>query len=121
VAGRGATATAGGQRVQAGSLAWLAQDGVDTSTANGLARELADAAQTPVAVAVDGRLRLLLGIADPLGPDSPAGVARLRALGLQPVLATGTRSRQPRPSSGRPGSPAGTPGCCPPASPRSWT
>jgi len=42
-----------------------------------------------VAVAVDGRLRLLLGIADALRPDSPAGVARLRALGLQPVLATG--------------------------------
>jgi Cu+-exporting ATPase len=42
-----------------------------------------------VAVAVDGRLRLLLGIADALRPDSPAGVARLRALGLRPVLATG--------------------------------
>jgi P-type Cu+ transporter len=42
-----------------------------------------------VAVAVDGRLRLLLGIADALRPDSPAGVTRLRALGLQPVLATG--------------------------------
>ncbi|HEY6278223.1 MAG TPA: cation-translocating P-type ATPase [Streptosporangiaceae bacterium] len=89
VAGRGVTALAAGQRVQAGSLAWLAQTGVDTSTADRLARELAGAAQTPVAVAVDGRLRLLLGIADPLRPDSPAGVARLRALGLQPVLATG--------------------------------
>jgi P-type Cu+ transporter len=42
-----------------------------------------------VVVAVDGRLRQLLGIADALRPDSPAGVARLPALGLQPVLATG--------------------------------
>jgi heavy metal translocating P-type ATPase len=89
VAGRGVTATAGGQRVRVGSLAWLARAGVDTSAADRLARELAGAAQTPVAVAVDGRLRLLLGIADPLRPDSPAGVARLRALGLTPVLATG--------------------------------
>jgi P-type Cu+ transporter len=89
VAGRGVTALAGGLRVQAGSLAWLAEVGVDTSAASRLARELAEAAQTPVAVAVDGRLRLLLGIADPLRLDSPAGVARLRALGLTPVLATG--------------------------------
>jgi Cu+-exporting ATPase len=88
-AGRGVTAISGGQRVQAGSLAWLEQTGVDTSAANRGARDLAGAAQTPIAVAVDGRLRLLMGAADTLRPDSPAGVARLRSLGLQPVLATG--------------------------------
>lgn len=42
-----------------------------------------------MAVAINGSLRLLLGVADPLRPDSPAGVGQLRALGLQPVLATG--------------------------------
>ena len=89
VAGRGVTAVSGGQRVQAGSLAWLEQAGVDTSAASRGARDLADAAQTPIAVAVDGHLRLLMGAADTLRPDSPAGVARLRSLGLQPVLATG--------------------------------
>src|SRR5215475_5121627 len=89
VAGRGVTALVGGQRVQAGSLAWLEQTGVDTAAASLLAEDLGETAQTPVAVAVDGRLRLLLGIADPLRPDSPAGVAALRALGLAPVLATG--------------------------------
>jgi Cu+-exporting ATPase len=89
VAGRGVTALVAGQLVQAGSLAWLEQAGVDTSAANRGARDLAGAAQTPIAVAVDGRLRLLMGAADTLRPDSPAGVARLRSLGLQPVLATG--------------------------------
>jgi DNA-binding FrmR family transcriptional regulator/copper chaperone CopZ/soluble P-type ATPase len=89
IAGCGVTATVGGQRVQAGSLAWLAATGTDTTATAQLARDLAGAAQTPVAVAVDGRLQLLLGVADALRPDSPAGVARLRALGLQPVLATG--------------------------------
>ena len=89
VAGSGVTATAGDRRVQAGSLAWLTQAGVDTSAANQPAGELAEAAQTPVAVAIDGRVRLLLSIADALRPDSPGGVARLRALGLEPVLATG--------------------------------
>jgi Cu+-exporting ATPase len=89
VPGRGVTATVGGQRVQAGSLAWLDQAGVDTSAASRCDAELADAVQTPIAVAVDGHLSLLLGITDTLAPDSPAGVARLRSLGLEPVLATG--------------------------------
>ena len=89
VAGRGVTALVAGQLVRAGSLAWLEQAGVDTSAASHDAVHLADAAQTPIAVAVDGRLRLLLGVADALRPDSPAGVARLRSLGLEPVLATG--------------------------------
>ncbi len=89
VAGRGVAATADGRRVQAGSLAWLAETGVDISAAGRLAAGLAGAAQTPVAVAVDGRLRLLLGVADALRSDSPQGIARLRGLGLETVLATG--------------------------------
>jgi Cu+-exporting ATPase len=89
VAGRGVTAAVGGQLVQAGSLAWLERAGVDAAGASYDAARLADAAQTPIAVAVDGRLRLLLGVADALRPDSAAGVARLRSLGLEPVLATG--------------------------------
>jgi Cu+-exporting ATPase len=89
VPGRGVTATTGGQRLQAGSLTWLEQTGVDTSAATRAVRDLADAAQTPIAVAVNGRLRLLMGVADTLRPDSPAGIARLRSLGLEPVLATG--------------------------------
>ncbi len=89
MAGRGVTATAGSRRVQAGSLAWLAETGVDTSAADRLAAGLAGAAQTPVAVAVDSRIRLLLGVADALRPETPGGITRLRALGLEPVLATG--------------------------------
>ncbi len=88
-AGRGVTATAGTRRVQAGSLAWLAETGADTSAADRPAAGLAVAGQTPVAVAVDGRLRLLLGVADTLRSDTLAGVTRLRGLGLQIVLATG--------------------------------
>ncbi len=53
------------------------------------AAELAEAGQTPVAVAVNDQLRLLLGVADALRPDSPHGIRRLHGLGLETVLATG--------------------------------
>jgi P-type Cu+ transporter len=89
VAGRGVTARAGARQVQVGSLRWLTETGVDTSAADRLAGELAEAGQTPVAVAVDGRIRLLLGVADALRPDTPHGIARLHGLGLETVLATG--------------------------------
>jgi Cu+-exporting ATPase len=89
VTGHGVTATVGAHRVQVGSLAWLTRTAASTSAAGRPAAELADAGQTPVAVAVDGRVRLLLGMADALRADTPAGVARLHGLGLDTVLATG--------------------------------
>ncbi len=89
VPGRGVTAAAGTRRVQVGSLRWLTETGVDTAVAGPRTAGLPDAAQTLVAVAIDGRLRLLAGVADALRPDSPQGIARLRGLGLETVLATG--------------------------------
>ena len=120
VAGRGVTATARRHQVQARLLAWLAETGVDTSPADHLAAELAEAAQTPVAVAVDGRLRLLLGIADALRSDSPGGVARLRGSGWSRCWPPGIRRRQPQPPPAPPASAPFTPGYCRTTSPISW-
>jgi Cu+-exporting ATPase len=55
--------------------------------------EMAGRARTVVVVAVDGQAQLLLAVADPLRPDSAAGVARLGSLGLRVVLATGDTPR----------------------------
>ncbi|HEV7467216.1 MAG TPA: hypothetical protein VGP96_13000 [Candidatus Dormibacteraeota bacterium] len=51
--------------------------------------EMAGRARTVVVVAVDGQSQLLLAVADPLRPNSAAGVVRLGSLGLRVVLATG--------------------------------
>jgi Cu+-exporting ATPase len=51
--------------------------------------ELEPAGRTPVAVAVDGRYAGALYVADTVKPGSAAAVARLRELGLRPVLLTG--------------------------------
>jgi Cu+-exporting ATPase len=88
-AGGGIAGRADGHRVLAGSLRWLAGEGIDTVPGAGQAGKLAARGHTVVAIAVDGHLRLLCGIADPLRDDAAGGVARLRGQGLRVVLATG--------------------------------
>ncbi|MDA8392120.1 MAG: HAD-IC family P-type ATPase [Actinomycetota bacterium] len=110
-AGGGVSATVEGHRVEVGSLTWISRTAdsrtagsdVATSDAGPVVKqradqpeqcggELASRSLTPVGVAVDGRVRLLLGISDGLRPDAAAGVARLKASGLRVVLATGDRA-----------------------------
>jgi Cu+-exporting ATPase len=87
--GGGIAGTVGDQRVQVGALRWLAETGVPVDGGVAMEAELAGRGQSVVGVAVDGRLRLLLGIADPLRPESAAGVRRLQEMGLRVILATG--------------------------------
>ncbi|MDA8147186.1 MAG: cation-translocating P-type ATPase [Actinomycetota bacterium] len=113
-AGVGVTASVNGHRVRVGSPEWVVDDartvvhttngissipagdhGAGTAEATSvrqIAERLAARGLTPVAVGVDGRVRLLLGITDPLRPDAVRGVARLHAEGLRVVLATGDRA-----------------------------
>ena len=89
VPGGGVAGRVDGMNVSVGSLRWLEDNGVDVA---GGARATADAsaqAQTPFGVAIDGRLAAVIAVADPVRIDSAAGVARLRALGLHVVLASG--------------------------------
>jgi P-type Cu+ transporter len=53
----------------------------------------ADEGRTAVLVGWDGQARAALAVADELRPGAAAAVARLRALGLRPVLLTGDNSR----------------------------
>ena len=87
--GGGVEGTAGGHHVLVGAPRWLAERGVATAGAEAAAAGLASAGHTVVGVAIDARLALLLGIADPLRPESAAGVRRLQAMGLRVILATG--------------------------------
>jgi P-type Cu+ transporter len=87
VAGFGVHGVVAGHAVVAGRPALLADRGMP------LPPELASAAHragaTIVAVGWDGAARGLLVVADRVKPTSAEGVARLRRLGLHPVLLTG--------------------------------
>ncbi len=91
VEGLGVRGVVDGHEVFVGRPALLA----DAASAP-LAPELADAfeqaraaGRTAVAVAWDGRARAVLVVADVVKPTSAEAVARLRGLGLTPVLLTG--------------------------------
>jgi Cu+-exporting ATPase len=89
VPGNGIRGRVDGLEVAVGSLRWLAESGIDTGEAETLASAAAQRAWSPFGVAVEGRVEVVIAVADPLRPDSARGIARLRALGLRVVLATG--------------------------------
>lgn len=91
VAGRGVRGTvrhAGRTRqVLLGAPDWVAASapGIDAAQVEALARE----GRTVVAVADDERALALIAIADRLRDSSPAAVARLVRMGIEPVMLTG--------------------------------
>jgi Cu+-exporting ATPase len=93
--GRGVEARCAGQDVLVGTARFLADRGVDTADAAAVTTVLAGRSATPVLLAVGGRLRAVLGIADPPKDGSREAVAALRRLGLKVVMLTGD---QPEPA-----------------------
>jgi Cu+-exporting ATPase len=121
--GLGASGVVAGRMVAVGRLAWLESPGAGQVPAElagraeqaGAAGRLASpgggrvpaevaerasraeqAGQTAVFAAWDGQVRGVLVVADTIKPSSAAAVARLRRMGLRPVLLTGDNERAAR-------------------------
>jgi Cu+-exporting ATPase len=88
-AGYGAHAHIDGHIAIVGNARLMADHDVDLAPLRDAAETAATAAQTPVYVALDGRLLGLLGIADPIRPESAQAVADLHRRGIQTWLLTG--------------------------------
>ncbi|MDH6578328.1 heavy metal translocating P-type ATPase [Kitasatospora sp. MAP5-34] len=90
VPGRGVRGTVDGHAVVAGREALLADQAQHLPPDLAEAKAAAEAAgRTAVAVGWDGAARAVLVVADTVRPTSAEAVARLRTLGLHPVLLTG--------------------------------
>ena len=87
-----------GQAVAVGRAAWLQSEWGMTIPAPVTIRAAAAeaAGQTAVFAGWDGQVRGALVVADTVKPTSAAAVARLRGLGLSPVLLTGDSERAAR-------------------------
>ncbi|WP_285246463.1 heavy metal translocating P-type ATPase [Pseudarthrobacter sp. efr-133-R2A-89] len=88
--GGGVSGTVEGRFVLAGRSGWLGQNGVildAAQQANLTAAE--ESGATAVCVAVDGTPAGIISLRDTVKEGSAAAVARLKALGLRPILLTG--------------------------------
>ena len=96
--GFGVSGMANGHAVALGRRGWLESQWALQVQA-GLAARAAEAeaaGQTVVFAAWDGQVRGVLMVADTIRPTSAQAVARLRGLGLRPVLLTGDNERAAR-------------------------
>jgi Cu+-exporting ATPase len=87
--GLGIKARIDGRRAALGKLDFVRSTGVDVTAVAATAREIESRGRTVVAVAVDGRLAGLIGVADTLKPDSIDAISALKQIGLKVVMITG--------------------------------
>ncbi|ANH38133.1 Copper-exporting P-type ATPase A [Nocardioides dokdonensis FR1436] len=95
--GLGVVGDVAGRRTLVGRPALLEAEGLVVPTELAEALDAAQAqGRTPVLVGWDGAARGVLVVSDTVKPTSAAAVARLRELGLEPVLLTGDHERAAR-------------------------
>jgi P-type Cu+ transporter len=94
-AGLGVTGVVDGHAVAAGRRDWLASEWAMQAPPSLVAgaAEAEAAGQTAVFTGWDGEVRGMLVVADTIKPTSAEAVARLRSMGLRPVLLTGDNER----------------------------
>ena len=82
-----------GRAVAIGAARYMAKRGVATEGLTSVAADLAAAGKSPVFLAVAGRAAAVLAIADPVRDTTAAGLAALRARGLNIAMITGDDRR----------------------------
>lgn len=87
--GFGVQAQVAGHRINVGADRYMRRLGISLDKVADSARSLAEAAKSPLYVAVDGRLGALIAVADPLKEGSVEAIASLRASGLSVAMLTG--------------------------------
>ena len=87
--GLGATALVDGQEVIVGNPALLREHGIGIEELETVISELEATARTVITVARGSELLGIIGVTDPLKPDSSAAIADLKRLGLTSIMLTG--------------------------------
>ncbi|PSQ77408.1 MAG: copper-translocating P-type ATPase [Bacteroidetes bacterium QH_7_62_13] len=93
VPGHGVTASVDGHTVAVGAGRLMDRLDVSLDGQEATADDLADAAKTPLYVAVDGTLAAVVAVADPIKDSTPAALDALHQLGIEVVMITGDDER----------------------------
>ncbi len=91
--GLGITAMVNGQSLIAGSYKLMNEQQIATSAHADQAATWADAAKTPIFVAIDGLLVAIIAVADPIKPSAQQAIMTLKSIGLKTVMITGDHQR----------------------------
>ena len=91
--GQGISATIGNTVVAIGNSVMMASRGIALGDMETEASRLAGAGKTPVYIAADDKLIGLVAIADTVKPEAAEVMAKLRNIGLEPVMLTGDNRR----------------------------
>lgn len=89
IPGFGVTAQVEGEQVQLGALRYMTREKIDVGTLEATADSYSSDGKTPIFLAVDGAVRAVLAVADPLKAEAAAMVAALHRRGLQVAMITG--------------------------------
>ena len=93
IPGHGVKATVDGRTVAIGAARFMDRLGVLLDGQEATADDLADAAKTPLYVAVDGTLAAVVAVADPIKESTPAALDALHTLGIEVAMITGDDER----------------------------
>jgi len=93
VPGHGVTASVDGHTVAVGAGRLMDRLDVSLDGQEATADDLADAAKTPLYVAVDGTLAAVVAVADPIKDSTPAALDALHQLGIEVAMITGDDER----------------------------
>jgi len=89
VSGHGVKAMYGGKAVLLGNKKLMTDNGVSLGEGEARSEELSRTGKTVVFLASGGSVAGLIGISDPIKPDSKEAVQRLKKLGLKVIMLTG--------------------------------
>ncbi len=89
IPGQGVRAEVDGHTVLFGNRTLMERSAIALGDALQTLESLASQAQTPMLLAVDGRIAGIVAVADPIKPDAKEAIQRLHAQGLKLVMLTG--------------------------------
>ncbi|MEX2246881.1 MAG: heavy metal translocating P-type ATPase [Dehalococcoidia bacterium] len=93
IPGKGLEATVDGHQLLVGNKRLMEERGVTLDGLTARSAELAEAGNTPMFVAVDGRPGGIVAVADTIKPTARTAIQRLLELGIEPVMMTGDNER----------------------------
>jgi len=96
VSGFGVRGSSGGREIVAGNSALMRETGVGLEKGEETIATLAGAGKTPVLLAIDGQLEMVVAVADRIKPTSPQAVRALRMMGFETVMLTGDHEKVAR-------------------------